>query len=280
MSVFEATVLGIVQGLTEFLPISSSGHLVLVQALFQLREPMVAFDVALHWASLLALLMYFWKDIFRMIRDTLIFLFRLPHSRDREALLQEYPMAIASGLVILATFPTLMIGFVFKDSFEAMFGSVPATAISWIVMSGVLFACGRLQAGDRAIASMNHFDAFIIGVAQGISIIPAISRSGATIFAALLLGIEKKEAARFSFLLAIPAILGAGILEMKEGLAFWEASPGPLAAGFITSAIVSYLTIHLLLDILRRAKFHLFGFYTLAAGILTLIYYFLTRTVS
>jgi len=252
MTIVDAFILGAVQGLTEFLPVSSSGHLVLFQVLFGLKEGMLAFDVAVHWATLAAVFVYFRKDFFEMFQQAVSGKFR--------------PIV----LIAVASVPTAVIGIVFKDYFESLFGSLKAAGTGWLLTAAFLIASDRFQQGSRALERMRVRDALWVGVAQGISIVPSISRSGATILAAMLTGIEKKDAVRFSFWIGVPAILGAGLLEMKAGIRLASSHPEVFWAGFVTSGILGYFTIAWLLAIVSRGKFYLFGYYCLALGILTL----------
>jgi len=237
----KAILLGIIQGLTEFLPVSSSGHLVLFQHLLGMNEPMVVFDIVVHWGTLLAVLIYFSKDIFQMIRQSILFLWYWPRVRNLDTLFHQYPYAMVAFFVILSTLSTALLAFGFKDAIEYFFESVPAVGIAWILMGILLLGSRRFQSGDRGLDMLNNRDAFFIGATQGISFIPGISRSGSTILMGLALGLKKEEAARFSFWIAIPAIVGAGILKMEEGIQFANSHGGPLLAGFIASAITGFL---------------------------------------
>ncbi len=273
MNVFEAIFLGVVQGLTEFLPVSSSGHLVLFQNLLGMKEPMLGFDLVLHLGTLVAVFIYFRRDFLQMIQQSVLFLMQFPGSKDRGALYEQYPYALEAGMVVLACVPTVLIGIAFKDAFETLFGSVFAVGVAWIVMSFILIASRKFPKGDRTLNLMNHQDAFLIGLAQGVSIIPGISRSGSTILGGMLCGIEKKEAARFSFWLSVPAILGAFIFKLDDGIDFFQTNPLALVSGFLASAVVGYITIAFLLNIMVRGRFHLFGYYCLAIGLFTVIYF-------
>ena len=272
MNIFQAAVLGIVQGLTEFLPVSSSGHLVFAQHLLGFDGPLLAFDVVLHVGTLLAVFVYFREDVGNMIRQCFLFLFHLPGSKNAGILLREYPYTVISGWVILATLPTALIGFIFHDAFEVMFGSLSGVGIGWLVFGIVLILSRKIQNGSRTLSQMNLWDALLIGTLQGVAIIPSISRSGATIIAGMLAGIQKNEAARFSFLLSIPAIFGAALLELKGGIGLAQTSGAVVASGLIASAVVGYLSIAFLLRLIQRGNFFLFGFYCLIAGAVTLIY--------
>lgn len=247
MSYIEAILLGTLQGLTEFLPISSSGHLVLVQLWMGMNESMLAFDIAIHWATLIAVFVYFWKDFLEIGKDKRLLF-----------------------LILVASILTGFIGILFEDYFEALFGSIKATGIGFMVTGLFLIASIRFQNGTRGLSSMKTSDALCIGIAQGVSIIPSISRSGATILIAMLLGIERKDAVRFSFWIAVPAILGAGLLKLKDGVGELAAYPGPALAGFFVAGIIAYFTIGFLLRITGQGRFYWFGYYCLGLGILIL----------
>lgn len=239
MSPLEAAVLGLVQGLTEFLPISSSGHLVLAQHLLGLKEPQLFFDVMVHLGTLIAVLAAFRQDIADLLRG-----------RDPGTLL-----AIAIGSV-----PTAIIGLALKRAVEMAMTSVYLVAGMLAVTGLVLIASSRLSRGSEG--RVDPLKALGIGVAQGLAVMPGISRSGLTISAGMLIGIRPDEAARFSFLLAIPAILGASALEAKDA----TASGLPLSSLLVgTSAALAsgYAAIKLLISSLRRGRFQLFGYYCL-----------------
>lgn len=255
MSLLKAVILGLVQGLTEFLPVSSSAHLVFVQHLLGLREPMVVFDVVLHLGTLLALLIYFWRDLIALIHDV----FRPgPNTR------------IAFGLVI-ASIPTALIGFAFQDWFKSLFGSLQAVGFALLGTSAILWFTRDAQAGRREIGKAKLFDFLAIGTLQGIAIIPGISRSGSTLAAGLLRGLKREDAFRFSFLLAIPAIIGAAILELRHGVALIEMRHPAYAAGLITAAVSGFFALRLLANIVKKGKLHEFAKYTLAFGIIVLL---------
>ena len=197
MTWVQAAFLGIVQGLTEFLPVSSSGHLVLFQTLLGFEDPLVAFDVVLHLGTLIAVFIYFWKDLMTMTVQTLRFIFEAPFAKNKDAVLDQYPHALTAGFVILSTIPTAAMGFIFKDTVEYFFGSILVVGIAWMVLGIVLISTRTHMTGGRPLSEMNHRDAFVIGIAQGIALIPGLSRSGSTIIAGLYAGIDKKDAARF-----------------------------------------------------------------------------------
>jgi len=210
--------LGIIQGLTEFLPVSSSGHLVIFQALLKLPSNL-AFDVVVHLATGLAVIAFFWKDILALFNP------------------RSYRMLL---YLALATLFTVMVGLTFKDYFEALFSSTFAVGGFLLLTAAVILLAEWIGKGRRQIETMNFWDAILIGLAQGCAIAPGLSRSGTTISAALGLNFDRAQAARFSFLLSIPAIFGAGLFKAKDiveagtaGIGFWPLLLGGLAA-FIT----------------------------------------------
>ncbi|MDQ3986995.1 MAG: undecaprenyl-diphosphate phosphatase [Actinomycetota bacterium] len=262
MSAFEAAVLGAVQGLTEFIPISSSGHLVVVPEALGWSKPGLAFDVLLHTASLLALVVYFAKDLMGIISGTL----RGSGTARRTALLLAVGTVPAAGAGIL-------LGEFFEESFE----DASAAAVQLVITAVILVAAelvfshhsARRASQERPlrrIENLNAADATIIGGAQAISILPGISRSGATIGAGLALAMDRSDSARFAFLLAIPALLGASLVEIPE-LSGTTLSMQAAAAGFVTSLITSYAAIWGLIRYLKTRTLYPFAVYCVVAGI-------------
>lgn len=265
-----ALVLGIVQGATEYLPISSSGHLVIAQHLVGLEEPALFFDIVLHVGTLLAVVWYYRKDLLRLIRETFSGL-RTVVSGDswRKAFELHHGFRFAL-LIVLGTVPTAMIGLAFEERFESMFGSVRMVGVMLIVTGLVLLLTRRVGAGGRDTAELTWRDALIIGVVQGLAITPGISRSGVTIGAALLLGIERETAARYSFLLSIPSILGALLHRLNDtddGVGLTA-----LIVGFTAAAITGYLCLALLVQLVKKGRLAWFAPYCLAVGLLALIF--------
>jgi len=275
MTVFEAVILGIVQGLTEFLPISSSGHLVLAQHLFGFEKPMVAFGVVLHCGTLLAVLTFLARDIVRMVQEGLIFIVRFPLAKNKKDLMREYPYAIILLWVTIATAVTAALGFLFQDTIEQFFGSLKVVGIAWILMGGVLMFSPKFSHGKRSVYEMNFWDAISIGLAQAVSIIPGVSRVGLTVLTGMGRGVEQIHAARFSFLISIPVIMGVGLLKLRGGIESVGVPRMAVIAGFFASAFVGYFAIVSLIKLLQHGKFYFFGFYCLLIGIATLVYHFL-----
>lgn len=268
MTIFQAIILGLIQGLTEFIPISSSAHLVLVRWLFNWpRGPEAfAFDVLVQVGTLVAVVAYFWRDLWAMARHVLAGLAR------RRPL--GTPEARLGWWVVVATVPAVVLGLLFKDFFEATFGDAAWTAAQLVLNGLLLIAAERLTRGrqTRSLDTLNFTDAAVIGLAQAAAILPGISRSGATISGALARGLERQQAARFSFLMSVPVMLGAGVIAAKDlfDLPNFGAYLLPVAVGFIVAALVGYASIRWLLGYLGRHSMEAFGVYCVVAGALCL----------
>lgn len=259
MTVLEALVLGIVQGVTEFLPISSSGHLVLVPWLFGWSEPGLAYSAFLHWGTLLAVLAFFRHDLYRILLAWLMSL------RDRSF---EDPEGRIAWWIIIATIPAGVIGLVFQDFFETLFSSPRIVACFLLFTALILTLSERLGGQKKPAYEMQWYDALMVGLAQAAAITPGISRSGATIGAGLLRGITRASATRFSLLLMVPAIFGAGVLSSldlaKEGLLSYKWLV--LMIGFISAAISGYFAIRWMVSYLTRHPLTVFAIYCAIVG--------------
>jgi undecaprenyl-diphosphatase len=253
MDFIQVILLALIQGLTEWLPISSSGHLVIAQALMGLTVP-VAFDVLLHLGTLVSVLIYFWKDITAIARS--VFSFDTKSMNFRLFL-----------LVIVGSIPTAIIGYVFLNFFESLFENPVPVGFAFL-LTGVLLLSTKLGRGKR---DLDFLRAAIIGTVQGLAIAPGISRSGSTISAGLLCGVEKAKAFRFSFLLSIPAVLGATLLKYNE-IVMADVSASMLA-GVAAAAVVGYLAIKIVSKMVLSNKFYLFSIYCFLAGIAVLAYF-------
>ena len=250
MTTIQAIILGAIQGLTEFLPISSSGHLVLGQAILNINQPGNEFEIIVHLGTLFSVIVVFFEDI-----RTLLFSLNTKKT-------QNFIM-----LLVIGTLPAIIVGFGFKEFFEEFFESLLSVAFALVFTGLILMSSYFIKRQDKKHSLVS---AILIGCSQAIAIIPGISRSGMTISTALFLGLSSKEAARFSFLLAIPAISGAGLLTALE---IGGAFPIPLnvaIAGFISSFIIGILALKWLLGWLEQGKFYYFGIYCLVIGITTI----------
>ena len=256
LTLLKAFILGIIQGITEWLPISSSGHLVIFQQLMGLEVP-IAFDILLHLGTLVVIFLVFWKDILRMLKAFFTLDFRSFHGK-------------LSLFIILGSIPTAVIGLLFHDVLESFFSNLFVVGIALLCTGALLYAT-RFFNGKR---KLSFLDSFFIGIFQGIAIIPGVSRSGSTIGLGMLLGNRKEEVAKFSFLLSIPAILGASILDLKD-FAFSSLGSLNILVGILTAIVVGYISLKFLLRIIMKKKFHLFAYYCWAVGILTLVLNFM-----
>lgn len=272
MDWIEAVVLGVVQGLTEFLPVSSSGHLVLFQHLFGVVEPELLFDICVHVGTLAAVLVVFYRDIAQILSA----LVRLP-GRARTAggfgaLFSSRPEFRLMALIVVGCIPTAVLGILFAKMAEQLFGAVWLVGLTLVVTGTFLWFTRRRKTAGRPIGQMQLKDALIIGLVQGLAIVPGISRSGATISAALYLGIDRDLAGRFSFLLAIPAILGALVLGL-DGEAFHTELPiVTIVLGSVTAAVVGYLALIILLKMVRRGHLYRFAPYCWLVGCAAFIF--------
>lgn len=266
MTLLKAIILGIVQGLTEFLPISSSGHLVLAQSILNVKEPPLFFDVMLHFGTLLAVVVFFRKDIWDIVSS---FLGRDPSLADRNSNYKDKKTArLFAWYIIIGTIPTLIIALILEKSVEKAFSDPLVVSIMLIITGVILWLSARVgQKGKQ----LNTVRAIIIGTVQGISTLPGISRSGSTISIALMAGIDGEQSARFSLLLSLPAVFGATIVELKD----IDSLNVPIIAviiGSLVAFIVGYISISFLVRVLRRGHFSVFAYYCWAIGVFSLFW--------
>ena len=271
MSTPAAILLGIIQGLTEFLPISSSGHLVVCQNLLGFSEPELLFDSALHMGTLLAVCLYFRSDLVQMIRESRGLLVRWLGREVGFQYIKETPHAGLALAVIVGTLPTAVIGVFFKSSIEKLFGSVSFAGVMLLCTGGILLISRWISRGNSRAKAPGLLSALLVGTAQGIAILPGISRSGATIVCGMACGLPRELAARFSFVLSIPAIIGALALQWSgEGLD--RVGLLPLLLGFAASAVVGILALKLLMAMVRRGRLFYFAPYCFLVGLLILLF--------
>lgn len=266
MELIKALVLGVVQGLTEFLPISSSGHLVIGSELMNFQEQGVVFDVFVHLGTLLAVIIVFRADLIEMIKAPLAFL-----QGDKSKSVRRF--FLMDIYVIVATLPAVIVGLFFKDSIEKLFGNLLVVYLMLIVTGVIMIITRYLPERDKPITWSRSL---LVGCAQACAIMPGLSRSGSTIFAGMVMGIDREKIARFSFIMSIPAILGAAVLQFGELVANPPASSAfiNIGAGAAMAAISGYFAIKLLLDIIRRNRLQWFGYYCLLISALGLSHHF------
>ena len=246
----EAIIIGLIQGITEWLPISSSGHLVLIESIFKVKEPII-YVAVVHLASLIALFIIFRRDIINIIKSWIKLDFKSESSK-----LGIY--------VIIGILPAALVGYLFFDFFKKMFTNLLFVGFTFVI-NGIILMLSETRLGKK---DLNFFSAFLIGVAQIFSIFPGISRSGITISVGMLQRIDKIRAATFSFLMAIPLIIGASIYSLKE-LEF-TGNVNLLILSGLSSFIFSYLTLRFLLKLIKNKRFHYFGWYSLVLGLIVM----------
>lgn len=272
MTVLQSLLLGLVQGLTEFIPVSSTAHLILVPGLLGWSfDPKVAFvfDVLLQLGSLVAVLAYFRSDLLKMTRAIVLGLGRGQPFAESEGKL--------GGLVLLATLPAVAVGAGFKRFFESLYQSPALVAAILLGTAGLLLASERVGRRTRRLASITWRDALFIGCAQSLALLPGVSRSAATICGGLVRDMERPAAARFSFLMSVPVLLAAGAVAAKDLLELRDFASylPPLAWGFLAAAISGFASIGWLLSYLARRPLHVFAWYRVVVGLLFLAASFL-----
>ncbi len=265
MSALQAFVLGLVQGLTEFLPVSSSGHLVLIPWWLGWEASGLAFDALLHWGTLLAVVLYFWRDWREMFLALVRKIQRKPAESKDHLLLA----------ILVGTIPAAVLGYLFEGFFEGLFGQ-PLTVSFFMIITGflLLFAerWGQSHPQGRSMEKLSYADAIFVGVGQALAIAPGISRSGSTIAAGLVRRLDRPTAAKFSFLLGTPIIFGAGLLQLKDLVALGLGDTGltPLLVGFLTAFVSGILAIRYLLRYLQNHTLYIFAYYVWGVALLSL----------
>ena len=271
MDIIQAILLGILQGITEFLPVSSSGHLVLAQALFgRDLETGITFEIVVHFGSFCSIVLYYRKFIFEIIRD----LFRsFSPGGIKSGLYKINPNVKFSLYILISMIPAVIVGFTMQDSIEALFLN-PFFVSCMLLVTGTLLFSTRFVSFPKE--DLNTFRSIMMGIAQAFAIIPGISRSGSTISIGLFTGLKRDSVANFSFLMVLPVLAGAMLLAfmdlMETGIE--TAALMVLVTGFITSFISGYLALSYLVSLLKKEKFFYFSYYCWAIGIAGVIYFF------
>lgn len=272
MEPFQAVILGIIQGFTEFLPVSSSGHLVLSQLLFGLKKPELFFNISVHMGTLVAVGIVFRSEIrsiiISVLRCTAMFI-KKETSFDH---IYEDPDLKLGFLIVIGSVPTAILGLLFNKVTDQLFSSAVIVGIMLVVTGFLLWSTRWIKKDGGGIGSFSIKDALVIGLMQGMAILPGISRSGSTISAGLFLGLSRETAARYSFLLSIPAILGAEVLSLKDLAAHSVFSYKVTLLGAVTSCIVGYGSLRFLVYIVKQGRMHIFAPYCCLAGIMALIF--------
>ncbi|KAB3528822.1 undecaprenyl-diphosphatase UppP [Alkaliphilus serpentinus] len=272
MSVLKAIILGIVQGLTEFLPVSSSGHLSITQYLLKVPEDNVLFlTVMLHLGTLISVFFVYSKDIFLMIVEFFKFIFDVMSGKGFSLENQHRKLA---AMIIVATIPTGFMGIFFKDLFASFYTSQLVVGVALLITGTLLWAAEKFNSGRRDIGDMKWYDAAFVGFFQGLAITPGISRSGSTIVGSLFRGFNKELATKFSFLISIPAILGATVFEVKGALevGLGDLTFGVLLAGILAAFLSGVFAIRSLINFIKKEKLYYFSFYTWTLGAIIIVW--------
>ncbi len=270
MSLWIGILLGVVQGLTEFFPVSSSGHLVLIQVLIpSFVQPGVLFDAVLHLGTVFSVLYFLRREIAALLLSLL-------PSSDGDSSGGGADTFRESGrriilLLLIGTAITAVVGLTFKDSIHDLFRSVETTAAALLVTGTLLLLADRIKAPGRTERDLSVADAVVIGIAQSVALVPGISRSGSTIAFGIFRKLSRDTAARFSFLLSVPAVLGAVLLEARYATAVPAADWPVYAAGFLSATVSGFLALRVLFFVLNRRGLSFFAYYCWAVGVLTLI---------
>ncbi|MCD8365111.1 MAG: undecaprenyl-diphosphate phosphatase [Clostridiales bacterium] len=288
MSLLQSILMGLIQGLTEFLPVSSSGHLALFKILFHMdTDTGLLFDVLLHVGTLAAVCLIYYKDIIRLIREMIFILIdcvynfvmffrRLRHGEGKYRRIVRNSYRKFVLMILVSTIPTGVIGYVAADFVEMASEILLIPGICLVVTAVLLLISDFIPDGHKKPKDATWTNAFVIGICQGIATLPGISRSGTTITACVACGFDRRFAVKYSFILSIPAILGAMVLELKDvgSMSVTASEAGIYVAGMLVAALVGYICIKTMLVIVRNKKFRFFAVYCLAVGVLAIGGYF------
>lgn len=267
MDIIQGIIIGIVQGLTEFLPVSSSAHLVFIQKLLGV-ESSLAFDTFLHLGTLIAVLWFFRYDIYKMLKSWWLSIGDIVQGRFKEGFYED-PYKRLAWYVILATIPVGIVGVLFEDSVDALFsGALYVPAFFLFVTGTILYLSQRIPGGEINYDNITKKEALFMGLGQACAILPGLSRSGTTIAAGLTIGLNKEFAAKFSFILSIPAIFGAFILQLKDIGSAMDANFLPVLLGFIAAIVAGYMAIKWMLDLVQNKSLDIFSYYCWLMGII------------
>ncbi|WP_296808730.1 undecaprenyl-diphosphatase UppP [uncultured Methanobrevibacter sp.] len=266
MNILQGIIIGIVQGLTEFLPVSSSAHLIFIQNILGV-ESSLAFDTFLHLGTLLAVLIYFRADIIKMVEAWILSIGDILQHRFKEGFYSD-PYKRLSWYVIIATIPVGLVGVLFESQVDALFaGALYVPGFFLFVTGTILYLSQRMASGQIDMSHMGWFQSLFMGLGQACAIMPGLSRSGTTIAAGLVMGLDKEFAAKFSFILSIPAIFGAFVIQLKDIGLSMSGDGAAIILGFIAAFISGYLAIKWLLDLIQNKSLDIFAYYCWIVGI-------------
>ncbi|MDA3898576.1 MAG: undecaprenyl-diphosphate phosphatase [Desulfobacteraceae bacterium] len=272
MDLMQAIILGAIQGLTEFFPVSSSGHLVIFQQMMGLKEPVLIFDISVHVGTLAAIVVYFFNDIIRIFKSFLRSASCRLSGQSEKLSKVEISDTRMAWMLVAGSLPTAMIGFGMHMVSGVLFSSLTIVGVSLLVTGGILLGTRWMNQETEQGLDLTIKQALLIGTVQGLAVIPGISRSGSTIVAGLFLGVNRDIAIRYSFLLSIPAILGALVLQLfTDASGAGNISLVVIAAGLLTSLIVGYAALSLLVKMVQKGHLYFFTPYCFTLGVIAII---------
>ncbi|NLY87394.1 MAG: undecaprenyl-diphosphate phosphatase [Clostridiales bacterium] len=273
MTYTNAILVGLVQGLTEFLPVSSSGHLLIVQHLFGVNaDSVLIFTVLLHIGTLVSVFFCYWKDLLALFKELFLTIIDLVTGKGLR--LNERPVRRLGIMIIIASIPTGIIGLAFNDLFESFYTTLLPTGVG-LLITGVLLWTAESKRNNKVKAEgMEWTHALVIGTMQGVAICPGISRSGSTLVGGLLTGLERDFAVEFAFLISIPSILGSLIVMLgsEDASLILDANRGPIIAGAVVAAISGIVAIKAMIAVVRKLSLRYFSYYVWVLGIILIIY--------
>lgn len=273
LTITEGILLGLVQGLAEFLPISSSGHLAILQYVFGIKgEQVLSFAVLLHFGTLISLFAVYYKDIWQLILELIATIKDLLTGKGLG--IKNNETRRLGVMILVATVPTAMIGLLFNDFFEGLYHSLTAIGIALLITGTILWLVERMKPKGKSLREMTLLDAILVGLFQSVAIAPGISRSGSTIVGSLFTGLNRPLAVKFAFLISIPSIMGAVILEAPDAFSYGidPAMLMPILVGVVVAAASGFLAIKTMIRLVSNKRLYLFSYYTWAVGILVLLY--------
>lgn len=289
MSIIKAIIMGVVQGLTEFLPVSSSGHLAIFRNILGLNlEGGILFEVMLHFGTLVAIFIAYFKDIkelfiegigividfFKWIKIVLNNIFTKNKKKYNKIINTEYRKFVM--LIIVASIPTAVLGLYLEEIIEGAYTALLIPGICLLITGALLLTTTKIKKGSKKAGSTKYTDSFIIGLFQGFATMPGISRSGSTLVAGMILGLEREFAVKFSFIMSIPAVIGATLYKLKDVTSDMMTTSAvlPYMVGMLVSAAVGYICIITLLKVVKKNKLHYFSYYCFIVGLLAIIGHF------
>lgn len=273
LTYLQALILGIVQGLGEFLPISSSGHLAVIQHFFGIEgESVLLFAVMLHLGTLISVFIIYWHDIVKLVKELIAVIKDIFTGKGLR--INHNPVRRLGFMIIVATIPTALIGLFLNDVFAGLYLSLIAVGIGFLVTGTILFIAEKMGKNEKKVWGMKFRHAVFIGIMQGIAICPGVSRSGSTLFGGLMSGLDRNFALRFAFLISIPSILGSVILEFPPAISAGLPTElwGPVILGTVVSAISGFIAIKAMLKIVAGKRLTVFSWYTWVLGAAVLSY--------